>query len=334
MNPAIDQAPLRRSWPPVLDGHVPESDEIADLADACPRVENPAATTEDISEAAVLIGEWRSLVGIVTRPARPPPPDDPAIVILNAGVIHRAGHHRMTVTMSRILARAGYLTLRFDFSGIGDSEPRNDELSPVDSCLADIKQALDWLEVDSKVSRVILVGLCSGADHAVLYGHTDRRVVALVLIDPSFPATARYYLHSIASKLTSLRNWRKLLTGKSRLVKMWVEQLLYRAVPKRRSRRISLENIQFHDDLEQSYRNSVEHGIKMLALLTEDTTRQTYRDQMIDAFPKVRFGTKLRLEWLPGSDHTLTRDADRTRLYGLILEWLGSQECYDPCTLP
>ena len=286
----------------------------------------------DISEVAVLLGEQRSLVGIVTRPGTPPPPGDPAIVILNAGVIHRVGHHRMAVTMSRTLARAGYLTLRFDFSGIGDSEPSSDKLSPVESCLADIKHTLDWLEQNSEVSRIILVGLCSGADHAILSGHTDARVVALVLMDPSFPATARYYLHSIARQLMRLRNWSKLLTGRSRLVKMWVEQLLCSVLPKWRSRPITIGNIQFHAYLEQCYKSSVEHGIQMLAVLTEDTTRQTYREQMIDAFPNVSFGTKLRLEWLPGSDHTFMREVDRSRLNRLILEWLESQKYHDRST--
>jgi len=140
--------------------------------------------TQKISEQTVLLGRRQSLVGIVARAVTGAPPDNPAVIILNTGIIHRVGHHRMYVTMSRALAAAGHTVLRFDFSGIGDSDPRTDGLAPVESCLADIKDAIDWLERDREVSRVILIGLCSGADYAILYGHTDARVVALVLMDP------------------------------------------------------------------------------------------------------------------------------------------------------
>ena len=79
----------------------------------------------------------------------------------------------MYVTLARELAARGQTVVRFDFSGIGDSEPRNDHLSPLAGCLADIKDVLDSVEGSHKLSRFILMGLCSGADHAVLYAHTD-----------------------------------------------------------------------------------------------------------------------------------------------------------------
>ena len=79
--------------------------------------------SQRISEQAVLFGSWTSLVGIVTKAVSPASANRPAIVILNTGIIHRVGHHRMFVTMSRALGAVGYTVLRFDFSGIGDSSP-------------------------------------------------------------------------------------------------------------------------------------------------------------------------------------------------------------------
>jgi pimeloyl-ACP methyl ester carboxylesterase len=278
--------------------------------------------SQKINEQAVLLGERRSLVGILARATAPPSKDRPAVVILNTGIIHRVGHHRMYVTMSRALARAGYTVLRFDFSGIGDSDVRVDELSPVESCLADIKDVLDWIEKERQVSRVILIGLCSGADHAVLYGHTDGRIIALVLMDPTIPATARYYFHYVARRLTRLRHWTNVVAGRSRILKVWTRQLFQVVRPGWRSPRITLRDLPFHAYLEQSYQRSVDHSIQMLAIFTEDTTRQTYHGQILDAFPNVFFGDKLTTEFFPGSDHIFTSAVDRAKLICVISSWI------------
>jgi pimeloyl-ACP methyl ester carboxylesterase len=279
---------------------------------------------QKLSEQAILLGKQQSLVGILTRAVAAEPSSKPTVVILNTGVIHRVGHNRMFVSMSRTLAGAGYTVLRFDFSGIGDSAPRTDGLSPLDSSLADITDVLDWLEKERQISRVILVGLCSGADHAVLHGHTDPRVVALVLMDPSIPATARYYLHYIAQRLTRLHNWISVMAGRSGIIRLWAEQLRHVLRPSWKSRPVTLQDLRFHNYLEHSYKSTVDHGIQILAVFTEDSTRQTYREQMIDAFPNVSFGNQLKLEFFPGSDHTFSLEKDRARLIDLVLNWLTS----------
>src|ERR1700758_5353576 len=102
--------------------------------------------TKKISEQAVLMGNEHSLVGIMTSAIKAAPSPNPTVVILNTGIVHRVGHHRMFVTLSRALARAGFNVLRFDFAGIGDSEPRTNCLSPLESSLADLGEVLDWLE--------------------------------------------------------------------------------------------------------------------------------------------------------------------------------------------
>src|SRR5262249_3302852 len=135
-------------------------------------------------EQTLLLGARRTLVGIVTRPTANPLATA-ALVILNTGIVHRVGHHRMYVTLARELASCGHTVVPFDFSGVGDSAPRNDRLSPLAGALADVRDALDSLQASHKLSQFILMGLCSGADHAALYSHTDPRVVGLILMDPT-----------------------------------------------------------------------------------------------------------------------------------------------------
>jgi pimeloyl-ACP methyl ester carboxylesterase len=274
--------------------------------------------SQRISEQAVLFGSWTSLVGIVTKAVSPASANRPAIVILNTGIIHRVGHHRMFVTMSRALGAVGYTVLRFDFSGIGDSSPRYDGLSLVDACMAEIREALDWLERDGAASRMILIGLCSGADHAVLYGHTDPRIVGLVLMDPSIPPTLRYYVHYIGRRLRRLRSWFNVLSGRSHTLRMLMRHMLPIA------QRYPLQNRVPRQTVERHYRNSVDSGIEILAIFTEETTRQTYREQMIEALPNVSFGDRLTLEFFPGSDHTFALESDRSRLIQLILQWVSA----------
>jgi pimeloyl-ACP methyl ester carboxylesterase len=278
--------------------------------------------TQRLSEQAVLFGSRASLVGIFTRPAVPPAAALPTLLVLNTGIIHRVGHHRMYVTLSRRLAAAGYPVLRFDLSGIGDSDPRRDNLSPLDSAMADIGEALDWLEQTSQARRIVLMGLCSGADHAVLYGHTDDRIEGLILLDPSIPPTLRHYLHFVAPRLIRLHSWIDVMTGRSRTFRMWINQALRAVLPGRSPLHPTGLTLVQRGALERHYQSSVDKGIRMLAVFTEERTRQTYREQMIEALPNVRFGDRLELQFLAGSDHTFILEADRRRLMALILRWL------------
>jgi pimeloyl-ACP methyl ester carboxylesterase len=271
---------------------------------------------------AALLGQRRSLVGIVTKPVSNVPGDRPGVIILNTGIVHRIGHHRMYVVLSRALAEAGHTVLRFDLSGLGDSGTRSDQLSPLDASLADIRDAVDWLAATHAVRRVILVGLCSGADHAVIYGASDPRVVGLVLMDPSVPPTPRYYMVLFARSLIHVM----------RTAALW--KWLKRRVARARGRESiprtpRLNNQKVREFLENAYRTSVERGVQILAVLTSGAGVGTpirpyghnYPGQLLEAFPAIAFDGRLRLESFSSADHLFTSEADRARLFEMVLEW-------------
>ena len=143
-----------------------------------------AAMTDAFNELAVHFGRSASLMGILSRPPSETPIRRPAVVILNTGIAHRVGHHRMYVKMARELAALGHLVFRFDFSGIGDSAAAGDTLDPIEAHQADVSEALDWLTASCDVNEAVLIGLCAGAEIALRYGHSDKRVIGLVLLDP------------------------------------------------------------------------------------------------------------------------------------------------------
>src|SRR5215208_2707552 len=98
-----------------------------------------------VKENVYAVGAGKSLVAVVTEPAGAAAKNAaPAVVILNTGIIHRVGHQRKFVILARELAARGYFVVRFDFSGIGDSERREDDLPALEGCLDDIRGILDW----------------------------------------------------------------------------------------------------------------------------------------------------------------------------------------------
>lgn len=281
--------------------------------------------TTRTKEQAVLIGRSRSLMGIFARPGDAGVSVKPAVIILNTGIVHRVGHHRMYVTMARELAEAGHAVLRFDFSGIGDSPSRADGLALLPACLSEIREAIDWLTDAAGVQEVIVLGLCSGADLALRYGCTDPRVVGLVLLDPSIPPTARYYFHYIAERMTRLSSWLSFGLGRGRI---WNDLLAlagfalgYPGAP----RSPSIIDPRTREDLEQLYQASVDNGIHLLAVLTGGrlAARQTYREQLLDALPNVSFNGRLQLEHFADCDHTFGSIRYRQLLGTIIKRWAG-----------
>jgi pimeloyl-ACP methyl ester carboxylesterase len=286
-------------------------------------------------EQAILLGERKSLVGIVAQGSTgngtggDPGAGLPAVVILNSGIIHRVGPNRMFVRLSRQLAVAGHLVVRFDLSGIGDSEPRADGLAPLDAALADIREVLDSLEATRQVRHFILVGLCSGADHSVVYGGQDPRVVGMVLIDPSIPRTRGYYVRHYRGRVLRWQSWLNFASGRHPFWKALGRSItpaspespdgeeLPEALP-------DLQDSQVRTFLTNVYARAAAAGVEIMAVFTggrED--RHNGATQLLEAFPHVAFGSRLRLEFMGSADHTFTSQADRCSVLALISAWIG-----------
>jgi hypothetical protein len=170
-----------RSNPSMAHGKAPDAPRLTRF---------PFATADGsalIEEEVCRFGADRHLVGILTRTSAAK--DRPAVVIFNAGAVHRVGPNRVGVTLARELAAAGFACLRFDLEGIGDSvlrAPGRENHPYPDTALADAKAAFDFLRNDFGYKRFIPVGLCSGAHSAFHAGLTltDHAISELVLINP------------------------------------------------------------------------------------------------------------------------------------------------------
>lgn len=160
-------------------------------------------------DEAVQFGENNSLVGIISRW-----PDDtrrikkPAVIILNAGFLHRVGPGRMHVTLARALAEQGFSVLRFDFSGIGDSRIRQDALPYLEASMEEMRLAMDLLHERFGSNEFVVVGLCSGADNGFRIACSDNRIVGGVFIESFIRFSLRYHVEK-ACRLVSWLKWLK-----------------------------------------------------------------------------------------------------------------------------
>jgi len=160
-------------------------------------------------EDPVVFGTGARLCGVVTVPASAPAPV--AAVFLTAGLLHHVGPHRTYVQLARQLASRGIASIRFDRSGIGDSEPRTDGLRFAEAAVVEAREAMDLLQERLGIERFLLVGICSGATQALVVAAGDPRTAGVIAVNPQQPGIVR----SLAARagLRKLRRyyWRVVL---------------------------------------------------------------------------------------------------------------------------
>ena len=176
-------------------------------------------TNETFSERAFAFGRSQHLVGVLTKPPLAGAGPPPGIAFINSGIIHHVGANRIYVRLARALARRGAASLRFDLSGIGDSSQPSDQLdvSRAELEQRDIDDALSLMQREG-VGRLIVAGLCSGADNSLTAIARNERVAGAVLLDPFVFRTRRYYVVHYGPRLLRPAVWWRALTGRSRVV--------------------------------------------------------------------------------------------------------------------
>jgi alpha/beta superfamily hydrolase len=281
-------------------------------------------------EEALLFGPRDSLVGVITWPSettfRPPLP---AVLLLNAGILHRVGANRTYVTIARSLAALGLVVLRFDFSGIGDSLPRDDNLPFEQASLQEVQQAMATLQMRAGSTQFVLMGLCSGAYVSLQVALTDSRVIGAVLINADrhlhdsdneelgaalrSRALVQHYRRIVLASSFRAKNWLKALSGDMNL------PLLRQAVrgfrlhnPLRRQR---AEPAPREYALVRLHALSA-RGVRLLHIYSEG-------DEGLDYFRLVlgKEADAQPMELIRGANHTFTLLWSQERLVQVICAW-------------
>lgn len=245
----------------------------------------------------------------------------PAVILLNAGLMHHVGQNRLNVTLARRLARAGFLCFRFDFSGVGDSLPRTSSSAVRERNTEEILQAIDYLEKSRGIAAFVLVGLCTGADNAHRAAVADSRVTAIVMLDGySYPTTG-YFVRRFRKKLLRPSNWRNFAAS-------WWNRLRSR---RQSSRRQSAESITYFwilpkkRQLEEDLRKLAGRKVRMLQIFSGGNIAYNYAEQYQDCFRHIDFGRLLQVSYIAEADHTYSIRSDRDRMMSTIEKWLVAE---------
>jgi pimeloyl-ACP methyl ester carboxylesterase len=282
-----------------------------------------------MKEYAVLFSKDRSLVGILneTLTAVVPGKNSLAgVLLLNAGLIHHIGPNRIYVKMARWLADLGFVVLRFDLSGIGDSGVRKDKMPFAESVIDEVRQAMDYLEQFKGIKQFFFIGLCSGATAAAQISHADHRVKKVVLISPELPKSIQIELMSHFSYYKRLFDWRSWLRFFS-LRSNYREILqITNTMVIRKIRPINLENSELSEFTTKTvklFQSLLTRGVKTLIVFSEDDIGEYYFRVVIqDKYPSMKDSGLLRTEVLLGADHLITPLTCQENLLNMISNWL------------
>lgn len=286
-----------------------------------------------MNENAVLFGHARSLVGVLTEPPDPTgDPKPPAILFLNDGLIPRVGPHRLYVKMARHLATLGVVVLRFDFSGIGDSDVRRDNRPFEESAVSETREAMDFLGSTRGIEHFILIGICSGGRRAFQTACADHRVVGAAIINtPRFSTNENEVLRASISNRHQARgywqravsnphSWMRVLAGKTdygRLVSVLGFQLRALCTRKRIAPSIADQHVV------AEMRALLERDVRLLLAYAEGQVGLEYLHVICgDEMQQWRLGGKLSMETINGAEETFAPIASQEALLKTVSSWV------------
>ncbi len=268
-----------------------------------------------MNEQVVRFGPGNGLLGIMTTPSDPVP-GAPAVVLLNAGLLHRVGPNRMYVDLARRLADLGFTSLRFDMSGVGDSEVQDGGLLYIERSVGDTLAANDALAERFGLDRFVLLGLCTGAFNAFRSALRDDRVVGSVLLDGYSYPTRRSRIRHYRSRILQLSRWTGYVARRLGLANGQGDVA--------RDDLIIFENETVPRDRWASELGSlIDRGTKLLMIYTKlGPLVFNYEQQLHDAFPELEIDDAVTVRYFPDADHTFTLPANRREAMTAIEGWM------------
>ncbi|MFD2167316.1 hydrolase 1, exosortase A system-associated [Thalassotalea euphylliae] len=251
--------------------------------------------------------------------------NETGVLIVVGGPQYRVGSHRQFVQLARSLADAGHTTMRFDYTGMGDSSGDKAEFDAIDG---DIKSAIDgFMEQQPQLKNIVIWGLCDAASAALMYAHQDRRVSGMVILNPwlrSDQAMGKamlkfYYVQRLLSK----DFWAKFFAGKVN-VKASVQDVKGFAAD-------SVNTGGQRDSSGKSYQQRMAEGLqnfdgKLLLILSgNDLTAKEFEQQAFaeKAWKKIK-SSSCALQRLPESDHTFSTKKWKREVEQYTLKFLQS----------
>lgn len=264
-----------------------------------------------VNEYAALIDGPPALVAILTEPPEGAPSDEkPAVILLNAGLVHRVGPNRLYVHLARRLAAQGFPAVRFDHSAVGDSPARTDSMPFGESSILETQQVMDWAHRRSGAARFCLMGLCSGAVTAFRTACRDRRVAGAALLNARGLGGETGWIGHVENRWQAREYVRKLFTKKG-IWKVATGRAPY-------ARALEVARKRYKDVVRGAARASgtaaavgsemqalIERGVRLLWLSSaEDSSREYFKLITSGRLAHLRSRDRLRCVTVGRSNHT------------------------------
>jgi hypothetical protein len=275
-----------------------------------------------LTEEPLQFGEGGRLFGILTLPSVPPCNAQalPVFVFLNAGLLHRVGPYRLYVRLVRNLAQMGFSSLRVDLAGRGDSSERFG-LTNQQSVAADYEEIVGVLESRLGRLRLVLGGLCSGADDAIRLARADQRVIGMLLLDPVCSLDDGFRARAVIMKYTNPARYLVWLKRRLNLLatlprENWNDSEMIDP--------LTLRDAPTGEQLRAAFEAICERRGRVLSVFTQYATQ--YYNQLgqlgrtLDVVGYQRFCTEI---FWPQMAHTYTLELHRRRLIEEIKNWAG-----------
>lgn len=281
-----------------------------------------------VIEEAVLLGKSRSLVGIITAPdklfhAR----QRPAVLLLNAGLVHRVGPHNLYVYLARRLAEKGYLVVRFDFSGLGDSPVRHDKIPYVETRVLETREVMDSIAQQKGIEQFCLMGLSSGAVASFQTSLQDSRVAGAVLLNAhGFDQSGEWSNH--VDKLSTMRiykanlfkleSWVKVISGKTDYRRL--QQALWYRLKRSFTGSARITHVASHlvDDLKLFLHSNVR---TLLLFSIKDRSIENFDSILGEGWRKELDSTVTLVE-IPEANHTFAGALHQEQVLDVVEEWM------------
>jgi alpha-beta hydrolase superfamily lysophospholipase len=297
-----------------------------------------SGTTAAATERPVFLGRDGLVFGIITEP-RPDEARRRAVILLNAGADHHIGATRLYVSVARRWAYRGYIVLRMDLAGLGDSYTRpgraDNDVFPAEA-LEDIRAAVDFIRTRYGVRECTLAGLCSGAYHALRAAAAGIAVNRILMVNPqNYFWKAGDSLETLQlaevvknptvyrERIFSMAAWKRLLSGHVnvlRIVKIYLQRplLTLESAGREIARRLRLK---LPNDLGSELQDIVARGIKIAFVFAHGDPGIALLK--LEAGASVRqLGDRCHVHIIDNADHVFTSSGPRSVMEKVLSEEL------------
>lgn len=269
-----------------------------------------------------LFGEKKNIMGIVTEPDDSHAiTDQPFVIILNSGLVHRPGPFRMNKDFSMLLSENGIASLRFDLSGVGDSEKQAmDSMLNKERSLSDVGEAITFIKDRLNPSKIIVMGLCTGADLAHRSAVKYPEISGSILLDGYGYPTRNFYI----------KRYAPILLSPKRMINL-IGRIFKKIMPSGNNSDGQSESganayyweLPDKEDYISDMKLMFKDGKKHLYAYTSGVREYyNYEQQFVESFSEHSFCNSVQVNYFSYADHIYTLLEQRNKLFETTLEWI------------